>query len=103
MASNHESSKHKAGSEPLRHLATAQNEIEAEFLAGVLEDNGIHCLLKKEGAIAGILGGYSLSSPFIPCEIYVLASKEEEAKGILDSLREGDQVNGSDSPPSSEL
>jgi hypothetical protein len=98
-----EASKHKTGSEPLRHLATAQNEIEAEFLAGVLEDNGIHCLLKKEGAIAGILGGYSLSSPFIPCEIYVLASKEEEAKGILDSLREGDQVNGSDSPPSSEL
>jgi hypothetical protein len=103
VASNRESSKDKAGTEPLKHLATARNEIEAEFWAGVLEDNGIPCLLRKEGAIAGVLGGYSLSSPFVPCEIYVLASKEEEAKRILDSLGESDEENGSGSPHSPEL
>ena len=73
--------------------------MEAELWAGILRDNGIRCLLKKGSAIAGLFGGYTLSSPFVPCEVYVLEGDEEEAKQMLESVTEADEA---EMPPDGE-
>jgi len=61
--------------EPLVHIATAPDELMANMWAGILEQEGIHPLLK---------GGNLYLFPLDPhCEIYVLASRADKATQIL--------------------
>ena len=88
MTSNHEPSEDKVASEPLKHLASARNEIEAQLWAGVLADNGIHCLIKRGTALDSF---FSILTPVnVPCEIYVLASEADAARQILQDLSEAE-------------
>ena len=65
--------------EPLVRIATAPNEAIAHMWSGILEDNGIHCLLKSENLRAAM---YVL--PFnTQYEIQVLASEAVKATEIL--------------------
>ncbi len=78
--------KAKSSEEPLVRVATAPNELLAKMWAEILENEGIHSVLKSNDLAATM---------FIPhiatqCEIYVLASKAEEAKEILTSLTQDD-------------
>ena len=65
--------------EPLVHIATAPNEIEAKLWSGVLEEQGIRCLLKGRGLQAA---GY-VSPLAVDWDIYTLESKAEKATEIL--------------------
>jgi hypothetical protein len=65
--------------EPLVHIATAPNEAIANMWAGILEEDGIRCLLKGGGLQAAMY-----ASPLsVPYEIYVLESEADTASEIL--------------------
>ncbi len=68
---------------PLVHIATAPNEIEAQLWKGILEDNGIYCMVK----VAEGLNLY-LSPLALEHKVYVLESDANEAKEILESITE---------------
>jgi hypothetical protein len=70
--------------EPIVHVATAPNEPVAQMWAGILEDNGIRCMVKRTGLRWA-------SHAFIcsqQCTIHVLASEAEKASQILLDLSE---------------
>ena len=71
--------KRKGHDDPLVPIATAANEAMANMWAGMLEENGIHCLIKDK------LSGVTLSvwSMNRPCEIHVIASEARRATRIL--------------------
>jgi hypothetical protein len=70
---------HKVVDEPLVNIATAPNEAIASMWAGILEEHGIHCLLK-----GGDLAAAMYASPLnVPYEISVLASNADRATQIL--------------------
>ena len=70
--------------EPLVHIATASSEPLAMFWKGILENEGIHSLIKGRDPLPM---GY-LPSLLCYCEIYVLASHVEKAKEIVTPLLE---------------
>lgn len=57
----------------------APNQPTARMWVGLLENNGIRATTKG----GHFLGDMSASSPFLPCEIYVLESDAEEARHFL--------------------
>jgi len=65
----------------LVHVATAPNEIEAQLWKGILEENGIRCMVK----VAEGLNIY-VSPLALEHRIYVLESDADEAREILGSL-----------------
>jgi hypothetical protein len=70
--------------EPIVHVATAPNESVARFWAGILEDNGIRCLVRSTGLRpAAYVLPHSLQ-----CTMHVLASEAERASQILSALPE---------------
>jgi hypothetical protein len=72
--------------EPLVCVATAPNEMVAHLWAGILEDNGIHCLIKRGAPLEDFL---SILTPVnVPCKIHVLASEANYAGKILQGLSE---------------
>jgi len=72
--------KHEEVDEPLVYIATAPNESVANMWAGILEEHGIHCLLKSANLRAAMYAfTYNMT-----CQIHVLASQAERAKEILD-------------------
>jgi len=74
--------KEKPSKEPLVHVATAPNEQMAMIWAGILEDEGIDAFVKgRDWYMSAAIPFYSFNH-----EIHVLASKAEQAKGILDPL-----------------
>jgi hypothetical protein len=76
------SAKRGKGSDPLVHIADAPNEPIARMWMESLENNGIRSTMKG-GAFKPEMGS---DSPFLPCEIYVLASEAQRAREILDGL-----------------
>lgn len=64
-------------------VAVAPNEVEAQLWKGILEDNGIHCLIK----VAEGLNIY-WSPMALRHEVYVLESDEKQAREILGDLIE---------------
>ena len=74
----------KNTTDPLVLLATAPNEPVALMWKEILESEGIPSMVKRN-APAWLLYAQSV---MLPCELYVLASQQEKAKEILDSLRE---------------
>jgi hypothetical protein len=75
------------GREPLVHIATAPDEVLASLWKGILEEEGIPSLIRRSDLTAAmyVLPGNT------QCEIHVLASEAQRARGILDSLQEVDQ------------
>ncbi|MDO8579014.1 MAG: hypothetical protein Q7R50_07550 [Dehalococcoidales bacterium] len=71
--------------DPLVHVATAPNEIIAGMWADILEQNGIHVLIKR---IPRNYFNYGVPATDDLCEIYSPASKAQEAEQILSSLNE---------------
>jgi hypothetical protein len=65
-------------SEPLVCVAMAPNETIAYMWSEILEENGIHCLVKGDDRYPSLYVNYILR-----CYIYVLASERERAKEIL--------------------
>jgi len=77
----------------LVHVAIAPNEVIAGMWVDILEQNGIHALVKSGPLKAGL---YAFNEP---CEIQALKSQAEEAKQILKSLQEaGDEEKPDDKP-----
>ena len=69
----------KISDEPLVHIATASNEIVANMWAGILEEDGIRCMLKGGGLQASMY-----ASPLsVLYEIYVMESETDNASLIL--------------------
>lgn len=65
----------------LVHVATAPNEIEARIWEGILEENGIHCMIKVTEGLNIYVSPLALEH-----KIYVLESDADEAGEILGSL-----------------
>jgi hypothetical protein len=65
---------------PVVYLATAPNEPIAYMWAGILADQGVHCLVKR-GLLSSAPYVYSQN---LPCEIHVLASKLRKASEVLE-------------------
>ena len=63
-------------------LHSTSNLIYVDFLKQALKDNGIPCLLKREGP--SIYGSGTVPNPFFDTKIYVPKDKLEEAKRIKD-------------------
>jgi hypothetical protein len=64
---------------PLAHIATAPDEVIANMWAGILEKQGIHCLLNT-----GSSGAASQRQIFyVPVTLQVLASESKKATKIL--------------------
>jgi hypothetical protein len=69
-------------SEPLVHIATAPNEPIAMMWKEILEEEGIHSIIKGEDLTAAMY----IPSGLFQCRIHVLASQAEKAKQILASF-----------------
>ncbi len=72
-------SKAKSNKDPLVRIATAPNEPLAMMWAEILENEGIHSLVKSRDLKATMYMPSLLSH----CEIHVLASQAEKARDIL--------------------
>jgi hypothetical protein len=70
--------------EPLVHIATAPNEPLALMWAEILENEGIHSLVKSGNLKAAMYMPSLLSR----CEIHVLASEAEKAREIISPFLE---------------
>lgn len=77
----------KVKRESLVHVANASNEPIARMWMESLYNNGIRSTMKG-GAYKPDMGS---DSPFLPCEIYVLASQADRAREILDGLPESER------------
>jgi hypothetical protein len=64
-------------------LASAPNEIEAELWKGILEDNGIHSMIKVPGSLNIYMPSIALKH-----ELYVLEQEVEKAREILGEIHE---------------
>jgi hypothetical protein len=71
--------------EPLVHIATAPNEPIAQMWQEILEEEGIHSILKG----AELTAAMYVPSGLFQCKIYVLASDAEKAKNLLTPFVEG--------------
>lgn len=77
---------HEEVDEPLVYITTAPNESVASMWSGILEEHGIHCLLKSANLRAAMYAfTYNMT-----CQIHVLASQAERAKEILSSFLKAD-------------
>ena len=65
--------------ESLVYVATAPNESAANMWSGILEEQGIRCVLKSANLRAAVY--YFLYN--MTCQIHVLASQAERTKEIL--------------------
>jgi len=70
--------------EPIVHVATAPNEPVARMWAGILEDNGIRCMVKRTG-LRPAAYAFTYNQQ---CTIHVLSSEAESASRILLDLDE---------------
>jgi hypothetical protein len=70
--------------EPLVHIATAPNEAVAGMWAGILENNGISCVLKSDNLRSAYY--FLLTNHYFT--IHVLDSKALQAKEILSPLED---------------
>jgi hypothetical protein len=77
----------KVKRESLVHVANAPNEPIARMWMESLDNNGIRSTMKG-GAYKPEMGS---DSPFLPCEIYVLASDAPRARRILDGLPDSER------------
>ena len=66
---------------PLVHIATVSGEIEAHIWKGILEEHGIHSMIKMAEGLNIYMSPLALEH-----KIYVLESDAEEAGEILESL-----------------
>ncbi len=73
----------------LVHIADAPNEPVARMWVEVLENNGIRCSTRG----GHFLGDMSANSPFLPCEIHVLASEAQRAREVLDGLPDSKRLS----------
>ena len=71
--------KPKPPRDPLVVVATAPNEPVAGMWAGILENEGIHSVVKGQELTAAMY----VPSSFAMCRILVLASQADKAKEIL--------------------
>ncbi|MHC1578867.1 MAG: putative signal transducing protein [Dehalococcoidia bacterium] len=79
-------SKREETDEPLVYIATALNESVASMWSGILEEHGIHCLLKSANLRAAMYAfTYNMT-----CRIHVLASEAERAKEMLSPFLKAD-------------
>jgi len=62
----------------LVHIATAPNETVASMWAGILEENGIPAMLKRD--TRSVIFAFPVN---VPCGIYVLGSAAAQAREIL--------------------
>lgn len=67
---------------PLGVICQAQNSAEAEMLRGVLEANGVNCVLLDRNA-SGMVAGFG---PAIPVRVAVAAEDREKALAIIKSF-----------------
>jgi hypothetical protein len=65
--------------EPLENIAIAPNEPIAKMWQEILEEEGIHSLIKS----ADLTASMYVPTGLFQCKIYVLASQAEKAKTIL--------------------
>lgn len=65
-------------------VGTFPNEMLARYWAGVLEEEGIHSVVKP------LMGGYGVlgQTPFIYHGLYVLRENEERALALLDEAQD---------------
>ena len=65
-------------------VATFPNEMLARYWAGVLEQEGIHSVVKP------LMGGYGVlgQTPFMHHGLYVLRENEERALALLDEAQD---------------
>ncbi len=81
-------SAHKYTDEPLVLVAAAPNEPIALMWAEILENEGVHNLIKRQqDLVITMYVGFT----FPGCEIYVLASQAEKAREILAPFLEGSE------------
>jgi hypothetical protein len=74
----------EGGRGPLVQVAVAPNYVIASLWASVLEEEGIHCLVRGSDLMAAM---YMLPMNATH-QLYVVESQAEQAKEILDSLTE---------------
>jgi hypothetical protein len=66
--------------------ATAPNEPVASMWAGILENEGIHSVLRPQELTAAMY----VPSALAPCRVFVLSSQAEKAKEVLQPFVEGE-------------
>ena len=72
--------------EPVVYIATAPNESVANMWAGILEEQGIRCLLKSANLRAAMYAfTYNMT-----CQLHVLASQADQAREILSLFLKAD-------------
>jgi hypothetical protein len=77
---------HEEADEPLVYVATAPNEAVANMWSGILEEQGIRCVLKG----ANLRAAMYYFTYNMTCQIHVSASQAERAKEILAPFLETD-------------
>lgn len=72
-------------------VATFPNEMLARYWAGVLEQEGIHSVVKP------LMGGYGIlgQTPFMYHGLYVLRGNEERALALLDESQDEEGTEAS--------
>ena len=92
---SHRAAESDRSKEPLALVTSSSNEPEAKMWAGILEDNGIHCMVKPYAP-----GGYASSrspmasviqpSSVLQFDVYVLESDAERARERLGRISDPD-------------
>jgi hypothetical protein len=71
--------KEKPPRDPLVLVATAPNEPLASMWAGILENEGIHSVIRGQELTAAMY----VPSGLTPCRVFVLSSQADKAKEVL--------------------
>jgi hypothetical protein len=80
----------------LAFVARAPNEPIAQMWAGILENEGIHSVIKGQELTAAMY----ISSSASPCDIFVLSEQSEKAKEILQAfIEEPENTDSADEEP----
>ncbi len=87
---------HTGKEPPLVYIATAPNEVVANFWKGILDDNGIKNMLKSVNLVASLYVSLSMTQ----YEIYVLPEEADKAREILKPFIEAEE--NQENNPSSE-
>ncbi len=84
--------KEKPPADPLVLVATAPNEPTAMLWSGILENEGIHSVIKGGELNAAMYVPSSLT----PCRIFVLSSQADKAKEVLEPFLHDEEPAPSD-------
>ena len=69
--------------EKLVQVYWTSNEIEAQFIKGLLEDNDIPCLVRSANLVSSMYPSNVIGAGVGPFKIEVLESMAEEAKKLI--------------------